>query len=128
MVIVDTSIWIDFFQNQKSIYQEKLEGLIKDNNRAAICGIILQEILQGIKDNQSYELTKQRLVMLPFINTDKETYLYASSLYRTLRGKGITIPPVDLTIAAVAIKNKIPIFTDDSHFKTIEKYSELTLY
>lgn len=128
MVIVDTSIWIDFFQNQESGYQEKLESLIKGNNRAAICGIILQEILQGIKDNQFYELTKQQLVMLPFINTDKETYLYASSLYRTLRGKGITIPPVDLTIAAVAIKNKIPIFTDDSHFKTIEKYSELTLY
>ncbi len=128
MVIVDTSIWIDFFQNEESVYQDKLENLIKDNNRAAVCGIILQEILQGIKDNQSYELTKQRLVMLPFVDTDKETYLYASSLYRTLRSKGVTIPPVDVTIAAIAIKNKFPVFTDDKHFETIKKYSELKLY
>lgn len=128
MVIVDTSIWIDFFQNHESVYQEKLESLIKDNNRAAICGIILQEILQGIKDNQSYEAVKQKLIILPFINTDKEIYLHASSLYKTLRNKGITIPSVDVTIAAIAIKNKIPIFTDDKHFKIIQKYSELKLY
>ena len=82
MLIIDTSVWIDFFQNPESAYQETLEGLIRDNNRAVICGIILQEILQGIKDNQSYEITKQRLIKLPFIDTDKEIYLYASSLYK----------------------------------------------
>ncbi|MFA5846105.1 MAG: PIN domain nuclease [Thermodesulfovibrionales bacterium] len=128
MLIIDTSVWIDFFQNPQSTYQETLEGLIRDNNRAVICGIILQEILQGIKDNQSYEITKQRLIKLPFIDTDKEIYLYASSLYKKLRSKGITVPPVDVTIAAIAIRNKIPILTDDEHFKTIAKHSELKLY
>ena len=93
MVIVDTSVWIDFFQNFDSVYQEKLEGLIKDNNRAVICGAILQEVLQGIKDNKSYEITKQRLSRLPFIDTNKETYLSASFLYKALRRKGITMPP-----------------------------------
>lgn len=128
MVIVDTSIWIDFFQNTESVYQEKLENLIRDNNRAAICGIILQEILQGVKNNRDYELTRERLIRLPFVNTNREIYLFASSLYRTLRSKGVTIPPVDVTIAAIAIKNDIPVFTDDRHFNTIEKHSELKLY
>lgn len=128
MVIVDTSIWIDFFQKSESTHQRKLENLIRDNNRAVICGIILQEILQGIRDHQSYEITKQRLMRLPFINTNKEVYLYASSLFRILRSKGITVPPVDVTIAAIALKNKIPIFTGDEHFKTVAKYSELKLY
>lgn len=128
MVIVDTSIWIDFFQNPESTYQKRLENLIRDKNQAAVCGIILQEILQGIKDNQSYEITRQRLIRLPFINTNKEIYLHASSLYRILRGKGITVPPIDVTIAAIAIKNKISIFTSDEHFKVVEKYSELKLY
>ena len=128
MVIVDTSIWIDFFQNPAAACNQKLENLIRDNNKAAICGIILQEILQGIKDNRSYMLTKQRLSRLPFINTDKEIYLFASSLYRTLRQKGITVTPVDVTIAAIAIKNEMAIFTNDSHFKDIEKYSNLKLY
>ncbi|MCL4536223.1 MAG: PIN domain nuclease [Nitrospirae bacterium] len=128
MVLVDTSIWIDFFQNNDSIHAQTLDGLIRDNNRAVICGVVLQEILQGIKDNNSYELTKERLSRLPFLDANKETYIYASSLYRTLRRKGITVPSVDTTIAAIAVLNRIPLFTKDEHFKTIARYSELKLF
>ena len=127
MVLVDTSIWIDFFQNNDSFHTITLEGLIKDNNRAVVCGVVLQEVLQGIKDNTSYELTKERLLKLPFLDTNKETYIYASSLYRTLRRKGVTIPSIDTTIAAIAVLNNIPLFTKDEHFKTIARYSELKL-
>lgn len=128
MIIVDTSIWIDFLQDSESIHQERLEDLIGNNNKALICGIILQEVLQGIKDNKSYEITKQRFSKLPFIDTNKETYLYASALYRTLRSKGITVPSVDTTIAALAIQNKIPLFTKDEHFKIVAKHFGLRLY
>lgn len=128
MVLVDTSIWIDFFQNPESVHNEKLEKLIRNSNRAVICGIILQEILQGIKDERSCLLTKDRLSRLPFIDTKKETYLQASSLYRALRKKGISVPPVDVTIAAIAILNQIPLFTKDQHFKIIARHSELKLY
>ncbi len=128
MVVVDTSIWIDFFQNPETVFQERLEDLIKENNRAVICGVVLQEILQGIRDNKSYEATKQRLSRLPFLDTSRETYLHASSLCRVLRRKGITIPPVDTTIAAIAIQNRLPLFTSDKHFTTISKHSKLKLY
>ncbi len=128
MVLVDTSIWIDFFQNNDSSHAITLEGLIKNNNRAIICGVILQEALQGTRDHTSYELTKEKLSRLPFLDTNKETYIYASSLYRTLRRKGVTIPSIDTTIAAIAVLNRIPLFTKDEHFKTITRYSELKLF
>lgn len=128
MILVDTSVWIDFLQDPDSLYAAKLEGLIQDSNRAVICGIVLQEILQGIKDNESYSATKERLSRLPFINTDKEISIYASSLYRTLRIRGITIPSGDVNIAAIAILRKIPLFTKDDHFKDIADYSSLSLY
>ncbi|GAB4535117.1 MAG: hypothetical protein Fur0020_02270 [Thermodesulfovibrionia bacterium] len=64
MVLVDTSIWIDFFQDDGSFYAKTLEGLIMDNNMVVICGVVLQEILQGIRDNSIYELTKERLYNL----------------------------------------------------------------
>ena len=128
MILVDTSIWIDFFGHPDSSYTEKLEKLIKDNNRTAICGIILQEILQGIKEKKSYELTKGRLVKFPFIQTEKEAYLHASSLYRKLSKKGITLPSVDVTIASIAILNNLPLFTKDKHFDLISKYSDLIIY
>lgn len=72
-------------------------------------------------------LTKERLLKLPFPDANKEAYIYASSLYRTLRRKGVTIPSVDTTIAAIAALNRIPLFTKDEHFKTIARYSELKL-
>jgi predicted nucleic acid-binding protein len=128
VVLVDTSVWIDFFQSNNSSHTEALEGLIRDNNRAVICGIVLQEILQGIKDDKSYETTRERLSKLPFIGTGKEIYIYASSLYRILKRKGITIPSVDTTIAAIAIFNGLSLFTRDEHFKVMVRYSELKLY
>lgn len=128
MVIVDTSIWIDFLQDPESIYHERLKNLIENNNKALICGIILHEVLQGIKDNKSYKITEQRLSKLPFIDTNRETYLYASALYRILRSKGITVPSVDTTIAALAIQNKMLLFTKDEHFKIVAKHFGLRLY
>lgn len=128
MVLVDTSVWIDFFQGDDSLYAKTLEGLIKDSNRAVICGVILQEVLQGIKDHTTYELTKERLLKFPFLDTNKETYIFASFLYRNLRRKGITVPSIDTTIASIAILNRIPLFTKDEHFKTIARHSELKLF
>ena len=121
-------LWIDYFQSSDSNLAEMVEGLIKDYNRAMICGIVLQEILQGIKDNRSYMYTKARLSKLPFLSANKETYIYASSLYRILRSKCVTIHSVDMTIAALSIVNEIPLFTRDKHFRTIAKHSELKLY
>ena len=71
MVLVDTSVWIDYFQAAESNHASALESLIRDNNRAMICGIILQEVLQGIRDDKSYTLTKDRLSRLPYLELDK---------------------------------------------------------
>lgn len=126
MVLIDTSVWIDYFQATESSHAPALESLIRDNNRAMICGIILQEVLQGIRDDKSYTLTKDRLSRLPYLEIDKDTY--ASSLYRILRTKGITVPPVDVTLAGLAVQRDIPLYTRDEHFKAIAKHSDLKLY
>lgn len=128
MVLIDTSVWIDFFRASESSHAPAIESLIRDNNRAMICGIILQEILQGIRDDKSYALTKDRLSRLPYLEIDKETYIYASSLYRILRAKGITVPPVDVTLAGLAVQRGIPLYTRDDHFKEIAKHSSLKLF
>jgi len=128
VVLIDTSVWIDFFQASGSSHALALESLIRDNNRAMTCGIILQEVLQGIRDDKSYTLTKDRLSRLPYLEIDKETYIYASSLYRILRVKGITVPPVDVTLAGLAVQRGIPFYTRDEHFKTIAKHSNLKLF
>lgn len=128
MVLIDTSIWIDFFEHPVSPYADRLEYLIRNHNQAVLCGIVLQEVLQGIRDNKSYVVTKERLTKLPYLDMSKEVHLAAASLYRSLRAKGITIPSVDTSIAALAIYNHIPLFTKDYHFDIITKHTRLKLY
>ena len=128
MVLVDTSIWIDFFQHPTSQYAAGLEELVKEHNRAVLCGIILQEVLQGIRDNKSHAATKERLTKLPYLDLNKETHLAAASLYRSLRARGIIVLFADTAIAALAILNHIPLYTKDDHFSVISKHTSLELY
>lgn len=128
MVVVDTSVWIDFFNNPEMGGNSRLEDLIRDQNRAAICGVILQEILQGIREQKSFELTRHRLLFLPFLESTREVHLLAASIYRDLRKRGVTVPSVDVTIAAIAIHHGFPLFTRDDHFKEIARQSKLEIF
>jgi hypothetical protein len=128
MVVVDTSVWVDFFRNPAGEANGRLEELIRENNRTAICGLILQEILQGIRDRKSFELTRQRLLFLPYLETPREVHLLAASLYRDLRTRGITVPSTDTAIAAVAIHHEFPLFTRDTRFSQIARHSRLKLF
>lgn len=128
MVVVDTSVWIDFFRNPADNSNGRLEELVRGRNRAAICGIILQEILQGIREQKSFELSRQRLLFLPFLEADREVHLLAATIYRDLRKKGITVPSTDAAIAAVTIHHGFPLFTRDEHFSEIARHSSLKLF
>ena len=128
MVLIDTTIWIDFFQYPASPHAARLEDLIREHNRAVLCGIVLQEVLQGIRDNKSHAATKERLTKLPYLDMSKEIHLAAASLYRSMRARGITMPSADASIAALAIHHHIPLYTKDDHFNSIAKFTSLKLY
>lgn len=129
MVLVDTSVWIDFFQSPDAETAVALSMLIKDHNRVVLCGIVMQEILQGIRSQKDYELVRERLLKFPFIATNRNTWLLAAEIYRQLRTKGITLPAVDVTIAAIAIQNDLSLFSRDSHFKVVKQHhADLRLY
>lgn len=128
MVLVDTSVWIDFFQAPESQSVSELVALIKDHNRVSLCGVVLQEVLQGIRNQKSFDIVRERLLKFPFVDANRETWLLAAWLYRDLRAKGITMPPVDVTIAAVAIQNDLSLFSMDAHFVEVSKMSGLRLH
>lgn len=128
MVLVDTSIWIDFLQAPDSPTAASLAKLIGGHNRVIICGVVLQEVLQGIRDQRNFDLVHARLFRFPFMATDKETWLLAANLYRGLRAKGITIPATDATIAALAMQHNLLLFSRDRHFEALAADTTLRLY
>ena len=127
--IVDTSIWIEFLRSEKNERSVLVNQLI-DLNKIILLPVILQETLQGIKNDSLYQLTKESLLSYHFIEIDPiYSAIRSAELYRFLRQKGITIrKPNDCLIAAICIDNKIPLLHNDKDFDNIAKYTSLKIY
>ncbi|MGV3278740.1 PIN domain nuclease [Rickettsiales bacterium LUAb2] len=130
MIIVDTSVWIDFFNGFQSKEQQALQKLIMNNEPVAITGIILTEILQGIKDNSTYDKVKESLLAFPIYNPQGTiSYVNMADIFRTLRKNGITVrKTVDCLIATVCIENDFSLLHKDNDFTVIAEYIPLKVF
>jgi predicted nucleic acid-binding protein len=126
MVLVDTTVWIDFFADRSEPHVAALQKLIEIEEDLCLCGIILAEVLQGIRSDEDYILTKNYLDDLIFLHMRQATFIRAAEVYRSLRKRGVTIrKPVDCMIASVAIEHDIPLLHNDRDFDYIAKHSNL---
>lgn len=126
MVLVDTTVWIDFFADRSEPHVAALQKLIENEGDLCLCGIILAEVLQGIRSDEDYIKTKDYLDDLVFLPMQQATFIRAAEVYRSLRKRGITIrKPVDCMIASVAIEHDIPLLHNDRDFDYMAKYSNL---
>jgi predicted nucleic acid-binding protein len=98
-------------------------SFLKNREDICICGIVLTEVLQGIRQQGEFRKTKELFNNLIFLPMPYSVFLGAAEIYRTLRRKGITIRnSVDCMIASVAIKNDIMLLHNDRDFMPIEKH------
>jgi len=129
MVLVDTTVWIDFFAARSSGHVDALENLIINREDICICGIVLTEVLQGIRKDSEFKKTRDLFNKLLFLPMPYPVFLKASEIYRRLRRKGITIrKSVDCMIASVALENDIPLLHNDKDFEAIEEHYGLKCY
>ena len=129
MVLVDTTVWIDFFADRSEPHVGKLQALIENDEDLSLCGVVLTEILQGIRTDTDFKKTKEYLDDLIFLPMRRGTFVRAAEIYRSLRKKGITIrKPVDCIIASVAIEYDIHLLHNDRDFNYISKHSKLKVY
>ena len=98
MILVDTTVWIDFFANNPGIHVDILENSLKTSQNISICGVILTEILQGIHDNKQCEKTKAYLKNLIYLPMNYTTFTKSADIYRSLRKEGITITFMKLSL------------------------------
>jgi len=131
-ILVDTTVWIDFFNKREGSKQaDALNKIIEeDEDNICICPIIYQEILQGIKEDKTFEEIKTILQSVYMVNTPILTVAdHAVDLYRSLRKKGITIrKPYDCLIASYAILEDIYLLHNDADFKQMENNSKIKIY
>ena len=129
MVLVDTTVWIDFFAARSSGQVVALENLIRNREDICTCGIVLTEVLQGIRKDSEFKKTRDLFNNLLFLPMPYPVFLKAAEIYRGLRRIGFTIrKSVDCMISSVAIENDIPLLHNDKDFEAIEKHCGLKCY
>jgi predicted nucleic acid-binding protein len=128
-LIVDTSVWIDFFNGVLNRHSNYLGEAIESDKPIFLHSIILMEILQGFRSDRDHATVKEILLAYNFVMEDTvPDAIGASDLYRSLKKKGATIrKSLDCLIAYAAIKNGLPLLHRDRDFDIIAKYTKLKL-
>ena len=126
-LIFDTTVWIDFLRNKMNAEATLLTDYISNNEPVLLIPAIIQEILQGIRDDSQYDKMKDILSYFPVLPIPPvEAAIGAADLYRFLRKKGVTIKKSnDCLIAYYAIHFSIPLVHLDSDFEIISTHSRL---
>jgi hypothetical protein len=116
-VIADTCVWIEFFRT-KSETSNRLKSLIA-NHLVVGTGIILAELLQGIKTSKEQEIVIDIFNTIEYIEITRELWITSGNLASELRSQGKSIPLSDIVIASCAREHQMLIFTIDKHFDDI---------
>jgi predicted nucleic acid-binding protein len=118
-ILVDTSLWIDFFRKPDSDAGEKI---IKHLKRGSVstCGVIVFEVLQGAADQEELAFLEENLKGLHFLEANAETFFEAGRASYDLRKNGTTLPLSDILIAVLAMSSHQTLWTRDQHFKKIK--------
>lgn len=129
-VLVDTCVWSAALRRAKQAASgptQQLRDLIADH-RVEIFGPIRQEILSGIRDEAQFKKVKTHLAAFLDIPTITEDYITAAKFFNLCRGKGIHGSNTDCLICAVAVRNRLAIFTKDKDFLRFARYLPIVLH
>jgi len=126
MILVDTSVWIDYFNGIETKETNILDAALEDGT-VAIGDVILLEILQGFRSDKDYNKARKTLITLDQYELFGHSMVTkCATNYRSLRKKGITIrKTTDIIIATFCIENKIPLLFSDRDFWPLVKHLKL---
>jgi len=128
-IIVDTSVWIQFLNGVPSKEVDYLKEAILVGELVYVCPIIIQEVLQGIRDDKQYEVVKDYLLAFDRLEWEPVAAgIAAADLYRALRKKGITIRKSnDCLIAAFAKEFGLSVLQVDRDFQLIAEAGAISI-
>ncbi len=123
MILVDTSVWIDYLNGKENPAANILDTALIDGT-VAIGDLIFLEILQGIKSERDYKKTKSALAILEQYEMFGHNMVeQCANNYRFLRKKGSTIRKTnDVIIATFCIENSVPLLFNDRDFIPFVNY------
>ena len=118
-MLIDTSVWIEWINGRENKATRLLDSLLDDGD-AWLAPIVLQEILQGARNERQLNDLYREFIDQPIVTASLESYALAGTLYARCRWQGITVrSPHDCLIAAQAVEYDHPLLTLDRDFQAI---------
>jgi hypothetical protein len=126
MIVVDTSVWVDYFNGVVDPHTELLDRLLL-HERILIGDIILTEVLQGFRGDTAFRDARELLDALEFSPMlGRKNALLGTQHFRMLRKAGITVrKTIDVMIATFCIVNRHFLLHSDRDFDPMEKHLRL---
>ncbi len=124
MLLVDTSIWIEFFRDRHRV---ELESIAVDRE-ILTCLPVVQEVLQGFRDEAGFRTARAAMLALPILESplSSDVFLTGVDLYRRASRAGLTVrSSVDCLIAACALRHDVEVFHLDRDFDALARISPL---
>lgn len=125
-VLVDTSIWIDYFKKRESKTYDQVTLLLREDH-AVYTGIIATELFKGARGEKELSMLKTLFSNIRLVKEVEETYIKAGMIGYHLAQKGFHAGTVDLLISQIVIENDLMLFTKDQHFKKIAEMYPLRI-
>ncbi len=129
-VVVDTSVWSLLLRRKGFVFSKEVEclqELIRSKNEILLPGIVLQELLVGIKNTKLLQKIIQYLTPFPLLEPHRSDYIFAAELTNHCRSKGIQASLLDFLVASICIQHGCALLTTDGDFQHIARFSDLTL-
>lgn len=123
MIIVDSSVWIDYFSGAETSQAEKLDNVL-GIKPVAIGDLILTEVLQGFRHDKDYKAARKVFEDVTIFDMlGRHMAVKSADNFRALRKKGITVrKTADVIIATFCIEQKLPLLFSDKDFKPFVKH------
>jgi hypothetical protein len=124
VILVDTSVWIEVFRARRPLDIET----IVDFDDVATCLPVIQEVLQGFRDEAAYRRARESMLSLPIVESPlaEDVFVQAVDLYRSARRGGVTVrSSVDCLIAACAIRHDLEVLHRDRDYAGLSSVSAL---
>lgn len=128
-MLVDTSVWVDHFNGHPSPEAIRLKKAIADNEPIMLCGIVLTEILLGLRsDAEAARIADLLDAFDTAPELERDDYRKAAGIYRRCRTEGQTIrSTIDCLIAQLCIRHGFTLLTKDRDFRAIAASHPLRL-
>ena len=114
-VLIDTCGWVDFLRAGNGSLGDQVESAMADD-RACLCSVSVAELLQGVKGQKEQRQLELLFDNVTLLHVEPADWISAGQTLQVLRSQGFQIPLTDALIAAVAIRQGLPVLTVDAHF------------